>query len=150
MTETEKEPQPTPQATHTTQTTEQITFGPMVPDVLAFKWSGKSIAIALFLAGMVGSFFTFTASEFGGFTRRDQQVEDRLKILEAEKITLVQHQALLDEVQRNSVRISRLEDKYDYIIQQHEKMLVEDQEIQNALKVIREMLVKQAGRRGGE
>ena len=81
-----------PQATHTTRTTntEQVTYGPPPPspDVVSFQWGGKTVAVAVLLAGLLGSFFTFSAAQWGGISRSDQSVHDRLDSLEAWRVQM--------------------------------------------------------------
>ena len=77
---------PQPQATHTiTQTTtEQVANGPIQDGGVHvdLRWSKQAVAAAVFIASLAASFFTFTATQWGGITRDTQAVHDRLDALE--------------------------------------------------------------------
>ncbi len=77
---------PQPQATHTlTQTTtEQVANGPIQDGGVHvdLRWSKQAVAAAVFIASLTASFFTFTATQWGGITRDTQAVHDRLDALE--------------------------------------------------------------------
>jgi uncharacterized protein HemX len=77
---------PQPQATHsiTQTTTEQVANGPLQDGGvhIDLRWSHKAVAAAVLIASLAASFFTFTATQWGGITRDTQAVHDRLDALE--------------------------------------------------------------------
>jgi len=69
---------------HTEQHAEQTTIGPPPPEPneVSFRWSGKSVAIAVGICTLAGSFFTFTAVQYASIAQERAVVEMRIKSLE--------------------------------------------------------------------
>ena len=68
---------------------EQSTYtSPPPTDEVSFKWTGKSVAMAIGVCTLAGSFFTFTAVQYADGVREHQSIADRMDASEKDRASI--------------------------------------------------------------
>ena len=110
-------------------------------DTITFRWSTKTVAALCAVISLAVGFITFAATQYAAVSVEKTVIHLRLDALEKGVPTAKDHQVLVDAINDQERRISKVEGQFATIEEQHATMIAQETEIQAALKTIREMLI---------